>query len=172
MKVLVAVATQHGATREVADMIGATLARRGIPTDILPVQEVAGLDGYDAVVLGSAVYVGNWMKQAREFAEDHREELAARPTWLFSSGPIGDPPKPEAATAVRVADLLEMTGAREHRLFRGRLDMSRLGVVQRIVARAVHAGEGDYRDWDAIQSWATGIADALIAAPAAGSLAR
>jgi menaquinone-dependent protoporphyrinogen oxidase len=168
MKVLVAVATQHGATREIADMIGATLAGRGIPTDILPVEEVAGVDGYDAVVLGSAVYVGNWMKPAREFIEDHQHELAGRPTWLFSSGPIGDPPKPDERTAVRVADLVEMTGAREHRLFRGRLDMSRLGVVQRIVARAVHAGQGDYRDWDAIQSWATEIADALNEAPTAG----
>jgi menaquinone-dependent protoporphyrinogen oxidase len=165
MKALVAVATQHGATREIADMVGATLAGRGIETDIREVEEVSDLSGYDAVVVGSAVYVGNWMKPAREFVEQHDAELAARPTWLFSSGPIGDPPKPDAETAVKVDDLVERVGAREHRLFSGRLDPARLGLVQRMVARTVHAAPGDYRDWNAIQEWGTTIADALESAP-------
>lgn len=161
MRVLVAVATQHGATREIADLIGATLAERRLDTDIREVEEVSDLSGYDAVVIGSAVYVGNWLKPAREFVEHHDAELAARPTWMFSSGPIGDPPKPDAASAVKVDDLVERVGAREHRLFSGRLDTARLGFVQRMVARAAHTAPGDYRDWDAIQEWATTIADGL-----------
>src|SRR6266566_4086424 len=98
MKALVAVATQHGATREIADMIGATIAARGIETDIREVEKVTAVDGYDGVVVGSAVYMGNWIKSARTFVEGNADELAARPTWMFSSGPIGDPPKPDAAT--------------------------------------------------------------------------
>jgi menaquinone-dependent protoporphyrinogen oxidase len=161
MRALVAVASEHGATLEIADMIGATLARRGIETDIRPVDRVTDLATYEAVVVGSAVYVGQWLKPAREFVEEHTDELAARPTWMFSSGPIGDPPKPDAATAVKVDDLVERVHARDHRLFAGRLEPARLGLVQRVVARAVRAAPGDYRDWNAIQEWATSIADGL-----------
>src|SRR5579884_626876 len=93
MNVLVASQTQHGATREIADMIGATIAARGIETDIRDLASVADVAGYDAVVLGSAVYMGRWMKPAQAFVERHAEELRARPTWLFSSGPIGAAPK-------------------------------------------------------------------------------
>jgi menaquinone-dependent protoporphyrinogen oxidase len=161
MRALVAVATQHGATLEIADMIGATIAARGIETDIREVENVPAVDGYDGVVVGSAVYMGNWIKSARTFVEGHADELAARPTWMFSSGPIGDPPKPDAATAVNVDDLVAAAHAREHRLFAGRLDLNRLGLVQRAIARTVRSPEGDYRDWGEIQAWATSIADDL-----------
>ena len=161
MTALVVSASRHGATREIADMIGATIAARGIETDIREVENVAALDGYDAVVVGSAVYMGDWVKPARAFVERHAGELAARPTWMFSSGPIGDPPKPGADSAVKVDDLVTAAHAREHRVFAGRLELRRLGLVQRTVARAVHAAEGDYRDWDEIQAWGTSIADAL-----------
>ncbi len=161
MNALVASASRHGATREIADLIGATLADRGIATDIREIDNVCTLVGYDAVVIGSAVYMGDWISAARTFVERHAGELAERPTWLFSSGPIGDPPKPGADTAVKIDDLVAAAHPREHRVFAGRLELRRLGLVQRTVARAVHAGEGDYRDWGAIQEWATGIADDL-----------
>lgn len=161
MNALVASASQHGATREIADMIGATIAERGIATDIREVENVATLNGYDAVVVGSAVYMGDWVKSARAFVERHAVELAARPTWMFSSGPIGDPPKPVADAAVKVDDLVTAVHAREHRVFAGRLQMRRLGLVQRTAARGVHAAEGDHRDWNEIQAWGTSIADAL-----------
>ncbi len=123
MRALVAVASQHGATREIADMIGATIAGRGIETDICEIEDAPALAGYDAFVVGSAVYMGGWVKSARAFVEAHADELATRPTWLFSSGPVGDPPKPDSETAVKVEDLVAAVHAREHRLFSGRLEM-------------------------------------------------
>ncbi len=160
MRVLVAVATRHGATREIADMIGATIAGHGIETDIRAVDEVAGIDGYDAVVVGSAVYMGSWMKPAREFMERHTEALAGRPTWMFSSGPIGYAPK-DGAGAVRIDDLAAAVHARGHQVFAGRLDRGRLGPVQRTIARMVRSADGDFRDWDAIGDWASEIATEL-----------
>lgn len=160
MNALVASATQHGATREIADMIGATLAGRGIATDIRDVEHVEDVAGYDAVVLGSAVYMGSWMKPARAFVERHAEELRARPTWLFSSGPIGDPPK-DGREPVNVDDLVAATHARGHRLFGGRLERSRLGMFERAVAHVVRSPEGDFRDWGEIEDWAAEIADDL-----------
>ncbi len=165
MKVLVAASSRHGATGEIADEVGRTLEERGLDVQVASLDDVTDVSGFDAFVLGSAVYVGRWLGPARTFVEEHAGELAARPTWLFSSGPIGDPPKPDADAAVSVDGLVEATGALEHRLFTGRLDRSRLGLGERAVVRVVGAAEGDYRDWDDVRQWAASIADALESAP-------
>jgi menaquinone-dependent protoporphyrinogen oxidase len=88
------------------------------------------------------------------------DALAARPVWLFSSGPIGDPPKPEE-DPVDVAELLAATGARDHRVFAGRLVRRQLAFGDKAIAVALRVPEGDFRDWTEIKGWAAGIADAL-----------
>ena len=165
MRVLVAASSRHGATGEIADEVGRTLEERGLDVQVASLDDVRDLSGFDAFVLGSAVYVGRWLGPARTFVEEHASELAAGPTWLFSSGPIGDPPKPDADAAVNVDGLVEASGAREHHLFTGRLDRSRLGFGERAVVRVVGAADGDYRDWDDVRQWASAIADALETAP-------
>lgn len=160
MHVLVASQTHHGATREIADMIGATIAGRGIETDIRDVGNVADLEGYDAIVLGSAVYMGRWMRPATAFVRRHEDELRARPTWLFSSGPIAAPAK-DGSDPVKVDDVVAAVHPRGHRVFGGRLERSRLGMFERAVAHVVRAPDGDFRDWEAIEDWAAGIADEL-----------
>jgi menaquinone-dependent protoporphyrinogen oxidase len=161
MRVLVTAASKHGATQEIAEAIGRVLAEGGIEADVLKVDAVADLAGYDAVVLGSAVYMGTWLEEARRFVEVHSPELAALRTWIFSSGPIGDPPRPDPEQAVQLEEILARTGALEHRLFAGALDKSRLGFGERAVVLAFRAAEGDFRDWDEIRGWASEIADAL-----------
>jgi menaquinone-dependent protoporphyrinogen oxidase len=161
MKVLVAVASKHGATEEMADTIGRRLRDRGLDVDVRNVDDVADLDPYEAVVLGSAVYMGRWLEPARAFADERAGELAVRPTWLFSSGPLGSPPKPDPEKAVQIDAIIAKTGAREHRVFVGKLDRSRLSLGMRAVVRAVHAPDGDFRDWPAIAGWADEIADTL-----------
>ena len=75
-------------------MIAEVLADRGLEPTVLPPEQVEGVNGYDAVVLGSAVYAGHWRKPARELVNRCGTALAERPVWLFSSGPIGEPPFP------------------------------------------------------------------------------
>ena len=159
MKVLVTAASRYGATEEIAEAIGEVLRERGLDATVGPA-EAAVVDGHDAVVLGSAVYAGHWLKPARELAERERDALAARPVWLFSSGPIGDPPKPEE-DPVDVAEIAAATGAREHRVFAGKLVRRRLGFADKAIAVALRVPEGDFRDWTEIRGWAGGIADAL-----------
>jgi menaquinone-dependent protoporphyrinogen oxidase len=161
MKVLVATASRHGATKGIGDEIASRLSSHAMIADSLPVEEVSDLSGYDAIVLGSAVYAGRWLEHARHFIDHHAAELAARPTWIFSSGPLGQPPEPDEANAVNAEPILERTGAREHRVFTGKLDMHELGFGERTVSRVVHAKEGDFRDWTAIHEWADSIATAL-----------
>lgn len=56
---------------------------------------------------------------------------------------------------------------RDHRTFLGALDRSRLPFPERMVAKAVRAPEGDFRDGAAIGSWAQRIAGELQEQPAA-----
>jgi menaquinone-dependent protoporphyrinogen oxidase len=163
MRILVTAASRHGSTREIAAAIAEALVQRGHEAEACPI-EGAAPEGYDAVVLGSAVYTGRWLKPARAFAERHAAELAARPVWLFSSGPLGPPEHlvPEGE-AVDVAALMETTRARGRRVFAGRLHKPDLGFGERAMVAAVHAPEGDFRDWAAIDAWAGEIASARAA---------
>ena len=111
MKVLVAVASKYGATFGIAEAIGEVLSEQGIEADVTAIDRVTEIEDYDAVVVGSSVYAGHWLKSANKFVEANERPLAARPTWLFSSGPIGDPPKPEEGP-VDAASMVELTTSR------------------------------------------------------------
>ena len=162
MRVLVTAASRHEATAEIAEAIARGLATRGVDARAQPIGTVADLGPYDAVVLGSAIYMGRWLKEARVFAAQHSKALTAMPVWLFGSGPLGpaDKPLPDSDTADTDA-MVALTRAREHRLFAGRLDGTRLGVAERAVMKVVHAPEGDSRDWAAVDAFAADIAAAL-----------
>ena len=161
MRVLITAASKHGSTGEIAGAIAEVLGGRGLETVVTPPEKVDDVAAFDAAVLGSAVYAGRWMKPARELVERAADDLAARPVWLFSSGPIGEPPRPEE-DPVDVAEIVESTSARDHRVFAGRLERSRLGFGERAVVAALRAPDGDFRDWDEIRGWATAIADELM----------
>lgn len=159
MKVLVTAASKYGATMEIAEAIGEAMRDGGVDVTVAPVAQVTAIDGYDALVVGSAVYVGQWLKPARAFVELHAEALRARPVWLFSSGPLGFPPKPEAFPAE--AELVAATGARGHMLFAGRIDTSRLNLAEKALVAALRAPEGDFRNWGEIRRWAHSISASL-----------
>jgi menaquinone-dependent protoporphyrinogen oxidase len=160
MHVLVSAGSKHGSTLEIADAIGDVLTDRGLPASVVPPDQVETLERYQAVVLGSGVYAGHWTEPARHLVRRLGDELASRPVWLFSSGPIGDPPKP-ADDPVDVREILERTGAREHRVFPGRVLRRLLSFPERAIVAAFHVPDGDFRDWDAIRAWASQIADSL-----------
>ena len=167
MKILVSAASKHGSTGEIANRIAAAI-RAGLPgdavVDVAPAARVGDVTSYNAVVLGSAVYMGRWLEDARELVE-RIATPTPRPVWLFSSGPIGDPPKPDEEP-VEVSDIAEATHARGRRLFAGRLDRSRLGFGEKAVVMALRVADGDFRDWDAIDAWGTQIAGELSGATA------
>src|SRR4030042_3499838 len=89
-RVLVTYATKYGATAGIAEKIGQVLRQAGLPTDVLPADRAGDLQAYKAVVLGSAVYIGQWRKQAATFLKANEKALAERPGWLVSSGPTGE----------------------------------------------------------------------------------
>ncbi|MFL5679895.1 MAG: flavodoxin domain-containing protein [Chloroflexota bacterium] len=162
MRVLVAIASKHGATMAIGNSMAQQLRSAGFDTFVAPVDSVDDVGEFDAVILGSAVYAGHWVGAARDFVEGNSAALASRPVWLFSSGPLGDPPKP-VDDPVDAAHTAARIGARGHRVFGGRIDPKALGFGERAVVRVVHAPEGDFRPWDEIRAWTRGIAVSLVA---------
>jgi menaquinone-dependent protoporphyrinogen oxidase len=161
MTVLVAYASKHGSTAGIAEAIADALVDHEVKAEAKSVDAVEDLAPYEAVVLGSAVYAGSWMKEAVAFAEDHAPDLARMPVWLFSSGPLGDDVKDHEEQPRQLPALRRAIAPREHRVFYGALDTRVLGFAERMVAKAVKAPTGDFRDWAAIRAWAEGIAEEL-----------
>ncbi len=174
MRVLVAYASRHGATAGIADRIGATLTEAGAAAEVLPVEDVKDVVGYDAVVLGGASYMGRWLKPAVVFARKHGKELAARPVWLFSSGPLGtdriDEDGNDVLKASRPKEFDELTALLQQRgdhVFFGAYDADAppIGLGERVVRRMPAARgslpSGDFRDWPDIDTWAQHIATEL-----------
>ncbi|WP_347355091.1 flavodoxin domain-containing protein [Intrasporangium sp.] len=174
MNVLVAYATRHGATAGIAQRIVETLRREGLHADVVSVAEVTRLERYDAVVLGGAAYMFHWLKDATSFAKRHRAELAQRPVWLFSSGPLGSDLVDEAGhdmrDAARPKEFAELAGLlrpRGEEVFFGAYDPAQKPIglgerVTRMMPAAKHAmPAGDFRDWERIDAWAKQIAQQL-----------
>jgi menaquinone-dependent protoporphyrinogen oxidase len=160
MRILVTAASRHGSTADIAERIAATLTIAGYDVHRTTPDRVETLDGYDGAVIGSGVYAGQWLAPATTFVDRYASQLERIPVWLFSSGPIGDPAKPEGepAGALPIAERLR---ARDHRVFPGRLDKQGLGFAERAITRIIRAPEGDYRPWPEIEAWARGIATAM-----------
>ncbi len=171
MKVLVTTASRHGSTAEIAEAIGDVLGSRGFEVTVAPPADVAALSEFEAVVLGSAVYMGHWLAPAIGLAHRIGAELAGKPVWLFSSGPVGDPSSKFAqqmdVDPVDLQAVQKATGAREHKRFSGKLDRHNLRGLQRVGLSLFRGLEGDFRDWKAIREWAASIADQLAEAAAA-----
>jgi len=164
-QVLVAYASKHGATAEIAQKIGEVLRQAGLSVDVRPADRARDVASYRAVVLGSAVYVGQWRREAAKFLKDNERVLAERPVWLFSSGPTGQEDPVALTKGWRFPKALEPIAdrilPRDIALFHGAIDPGKLGVVERLLVKNVKAPFGDFRDLEAVTSWATAIADAL-----------
>ena len=177
MKVLVAYASKYGATEGIAQRIGETLTGRGLEVDVRRCTDLEEASGYDAYVVGSATYEFNWRKAARRFVKRNAEELAARPTWLFASGPVGSEAVDKDGNDVlkgaepkQFAQYEELIHPRGTQVFRGAYDHDKIRGADRLIVwmPAIRdiMPEGDYREWDAIDAWASTIASELAAASA------
>ncbi len=165
MKVLVAYGTKYGGTAEIAEKIGQVLRDGGLTADVLPAERVGDLAAYKAVVLGSAVYVGAWRKEAANFLKANADALAGKMVWLFSSGPTGEGDAEELLKDWRLPKALlpiaERVQPRDIAVFHGVVDGDKLTRIERWMIKNVKAPAGDFRDWDGITAWATAVADVV-----------
>jgi menaquinone-dependent protoporphyrinogen oxidase len=166
IRVLVTYATKYGATAEIAEKIGQVLRQAGLIVDVLPADRVGDLSPYKAVVLGSAVYIGQWQKKAATFLKANEMALTERPVWLFSSGPTGEGDPVQLMKGWRFPTALQPIAdrihARDMAIFHGALDPKKMNFIERWMIKNVKAPIGDFRDWDAITAWASAISNALL----------
>jgi menaquinone-dependent protoporphyrinogen oxidase len=177
LKVLVAFASKHGSTWGIAEFIGEKLRQRGLDVDVLDItrDEPKNLGNYDAFVLGSALFFGHWMKEARKFVSRNKSNLSKHPTWLFSSGPTGKERKdskgrdlldPSVSGPFELQELKsELEHVRDHRVFFGSFDTNHMGFFTRQLMKSSTIREatpiGDFRDWNEIDNWTSAIWAAL-----------
>src|SRR5947209_5120607 len=158
MTVLVAYASKHGSTQGIAERIAEKLRQLGKQAEVRPVDAVENPGSYEALVIGSAVYYGSWLKEATEWVHRNQAVLAGHPVWLFSSGPLGTEVKDTEPQPKEMAEFQQAIRPRDERIFFGALDHNRLSFAERMVVKAVRAPQGDFRDWQAIDAWAESIA--------------
>lgn len=164
-RVLVAYATKHGGTAEIAERIGQVLRQAGLSVEVASADRAGDPSGFGAVVLGSAVYVGQWRKEAVRFLKTQESALAGKPLWIFSSGPTGEGDPVQLVQGWRmpgkVQPIVDRLQPRDVAVFHGLLDPKKLNPIERWMIGMVKAPAGDFRDWEAIAAWAQGIAAVL-----------
>jgi menaquinone-dependent protoporphyrinogen oxidase len=163
--ILVAYASKHGSTAEIAQAIGETLQHNGFNVAVLAVNQVGIVREYDVIVLGSAVYNGQWLKDAVNFLRTSARSLQDIPFYLFSSGPIGEGDPMDLMDGFTipddVKDLTANMNRRDVQVFHGKIDLRKLTLAELMLFKSIGAQTGDFRKWDAIKLWAQHISDEL-----------
>lgn len=163
MRVLIVYDTKYGATQEIADRIAIGIQKSGLDVTVAHAKAAPAPDLFDAVVIGSAVYIGGWRKHAKKYLLKHQTVLAQKHVWLFSSGPTGEGDPVELLKGWTLPDNLKAAAAVIHpaevTVFHGAVFMDKLGVIDRWLATKVKSPVGDFRDWAAVDAFAERIAN-------------
>lgn len=165
-KVLVAYSSHYGSTKEIAERIAQQLrSNTSWEVDLQSAEDVDGLAAYDALVVGSALYSDDWMDPAFDLLDKHQKELSGKAVWLFSSGPVGE----GSAAALdaswelpaRVAEAAGRLKVNGSKLFGGKIDADRLDLDDWCSQRNLRQDHSDFRNWDEIDAWSSGVAGQL-----------
>jgi len=162
MKVLVTWGSKRGGTEGIARVLGEALRQAGHRVDLLPARDAARASGFEAAVVGGALYANRWHPDARRFVARREILLRSVPVWFYSSGPLDDSASRAVIPPTRQVEILmERVGAQGHLTFGGRLAPDARGFPASAMAKK---RAGDWRAPDRIQAWANEIARALPAA--------
>jgi menaquinone-dependent protoporphyrinogen oxidase len=165
MVLLVAYASTHGSTKDIADRIATRLRTSGLEAVSQAVDTVQAPEKYDGFVIGSAIYAGSWIADAVAFVERHRDALVRHPVWLFSVGSLDNQggllKNVEWPEAKQVEGLSKSIKAHDHRMFAGAIKPDDLSFLVRLIFRATGGRYGDFRKWEEIDEWTDDIAGQL-----------
>ncbi len=158
-KVLVTYASKYGSTGGVADAIGKELCSKDAAADVVLIKNAGNVGSYQGVVIGSAIYMGKWMSEAVEFVKENREILRQVPVAYFLvCMTLSQPTEQNRAKALSYMDPI-LKAVPEIKpvgigTFAGALDYSNLSWLNKKVLKSKGTPEGDFRDWNAIRTWA------------------
>jgi menaquinone-dependent protoporphyrinogen oxidase len=165
--ILLAYTTRYGSTREVAEVIAETLRDLGLHLEVRPASDVDNLAPYQAVILGTALYIGRMHGDARKFLTRNRKALEKLPTALFALGPIHSEEKEQISSQDQLSkELAHFPWFKpvEQQVFGGLYDPARLGFPFSLIPPLRKMPPSDARDWPAIRDWAHTLAASSLAA--------
>ena len=161
-RVLVGYGSRHGSTAGIAEAIAGRLRAHGLVVDLLPAADVVDVGHYDAVVIGSCVYMLRWHPDVLELLHAHERALSSRDVWLFQSGPLDDDPESRVRPlALPVQTLADRIGIVEYVIFGGKIEAGDAGVLESLFQ--LGGLGGDHREWPRIDAWADAIAERIAA---------
>jgi menaquinone-dependent protoporphyrinogen oxidase len=162
-RVLIAYASKCGSTAEIADSMGKTLSGNGYSVDVLPVKMVTSLDGYDAVLAGSAIRVGAWLPEAMNFIKENQTALGKLPIAIFTVHALNweNTSASEALRKNYTTAVKQLITPRDEVFFAGKIDFTKMTFLEKLMSKTVKAVEEDLRDWAAINDWVKGISAKL-----------
>ncbi len=166
-KALVAYASGYGMATGIAEAIGEVLRESGMAVDVLSVKKVKDIKGYDAVVVGSSVRAGNWLRRAKGFVEKHRDALSKLPVAYFVVCLTlkEDTEENRQAVAAYLDPLYEAVPEVQPvdvGLFAGGFLYDKLNFFDKMILKKMESPEGDFRDWDAVKAWAGQVRPKLL----------
>jgi len=158
-RILVTYATRCGSTAEVADTIGETLSARGFHVDVKPVKEHPSVEGYQAVLIGSAIRFGAWLPEAVEFIKTNQVAFSKLSVALFTVHilNLGEDEQSITNRKAYLAAIRPLINPIGEVYFSGKVDLAKLSLTERLMAKAVKPPIGDSRDWTKIRGWAETI---------------
>ena len=165
-KLLIAFASQFGSTGEVAKAIGDILCQQDCAVDVKWIRDVNQVDAYDAVIVGSAIQYDKWMPEAVDIVKTHLKALSSVPVaYFFTCLTLAKKNAKTEQQALVYANKLRAISSQVVPVsvqgFAGVVDFSKMSFLTRMMLKTITTvngvQEGDYRDWDAIRSWAHSV---------------
>lgn len=158
-KILIAYASKCGSTGEIAQAMGHSLCDKGATVDVRPVKAVTSVNGYRAIVVGSAIRMGQWIPEAKDFVKKHQAQLSQMPTAFFTVHMLNvdDSTESQAARAQYVAPVRQLVTPSAEAFFAGKIELARMSSFDRLISNAMKAKDKDLRDWAKIRAWAQSL---------------
>jgi menaquinone-dependent protoporphyrinogen oxidase len=162
-KVLIAYATRAGSTAEVAQTISEQLCKAGMQTEVRPVKALRTLEGYDAVILGSAIRYSAWLPEMLAFIQAQQPALARLPVAIFTLHiqALGEDAASRETRGRYTQAARALITPRSEAFFAGKVDPATLSFFERLAVKMVKSPIGDKRDWNQIRSWADELVRSL-----------
>lgn len=163
-RVLVAYATKSGSTAPVAEMIGKSLADKGVTVDVRPIKAINTVEGYQAVIVGSGARIGKWLPEAVEFVKQNQTQLNRVPTAFFTVHllNVDDSAASQQGRQLYAAQARQSVAPKVEGFFAGKMEYAKLSWLERWMAQTMRAPEQDLRDWNKIRGWAEGLMPGVV----------
>jgi menaquinone-dependent protoporphyrinogen oxidase len=170
-RVLILYGTSEGQTASISEYIAEVVRDHGQEAETLDVKELPRgfvLDGYEAVIVGASIHMGEHEEYVRDFVERNHEALERIPSAFFSVSLTAREHTDEARAQSNeyVAKFTQETGWHPDMIgiFAGALRYTQYGFVKRHFMKKISKDKGsadtdtsrdyEYTDWNDVRHFA------------------